>query len=363
MNLRSILWTVICGTVAAIGPGSASSASPPTIAVTMPVGGVVNVPASGVTLAEVAPAGVAGAWADGDHVTVWGMQQGTATLLLTSPDGIEARPVQVTAPGSAQGLFDQGSCAVPLGAAATSASVANATATEAYGTPNHTVTWSPGEWRAFWDFAGSGTASLTAADSLSTPLAMVGVPNRPGVAMSWDRWKLTANQSVGALAYQMPLGSGMMMEVGDTTLGPIGEATVAAGDVSASSVALLSPTGQVVTGAQTSLALGPFGVGYALGPAGGAPSVQYHAGPLTLSAANWPGEGPSVGLNFWFRNGTTVQGSWGQQTGWNAQVQMPLGPGTAPRPSNNAAALTGVVLPDWSVCGSGGAPVLTSRPQ
>jgi len=343
-----VLRIVVLAAGLAAGLATSVASASPSITVTMPVGGVVNVSAPGIVQADVAPAGVAGAWAAGDHVIVWGVRQGTATLVMTSPDGIEARPVQVMPANSAQALFGQRTCSAPLAASVTSS--ANAAATAAYTPPNTNVMWSPGEWQALWNFHGSDGGRFTAADTLNTPLAMLGIPRRAGVDVTWDRWDVVANQSVAALAYEMPLGSAMMMELGDTTLGPIGEATAAAGDVSVSSLALVSQSGEWVAATQTTLTFGPFAIGYLAGPNGGVPSLQYRAGSFMLSASNWPGEGTSLGLNVWLKNGTSVEGTWGQQAGWTAQVEVPLGPGRAPGKLNSASALTGVVLPDGS-CG------------
>ncbi|HYM70252.1 MAG TPA: hypothetical protein VEZ44_11700 [bacterium] len=321
----------------AVGALVSTAVASPFVAVTMPVGGVVDVPAKGVTQVDVAPAGVAGAWAGDDHLIVWGLQRGTATLVVTAPDGIEARAVRVMPADPHQALFAQGICSSPL--EVTGASPANAVLPQ----PTTEVTWSPGEWQAFWNVPDSG-GRVTASNTLSTPLALLGIAGGPGVDVAWDRWAVTATRTVGALAYQMPLGSGMMMVGGDTTLGPIGDATVAAGDVTITTVALLTHTGEVVAAAQTTLGFGPFGVGYLAGPTGGVPSLQFRGGSVTLSAANWPGGGTSVGLNLGLGGGASMQGTWGFQTGWTAVISMSLGRGPAPI-SDSAAAITGVILP------------------
>jgi len=341
---RTLPIVVLLGALAVGAPVSPARASP-SIAVTMPVGGVIDVPAQGITQVDVAPAGVAGAWAGDDHLIVWGLQRGTAILVLTSPDGIEARAVQVLPADPHQALFAQGLCSSPL-----EVTGASPTTDAALRYPTTGVTWSPGEWQAFWNFPASG-GRVTASNTLRTPLELLGIVSGPGVDVAWDRWSVTATETVGALAYQMPLGTGMMMVVGDTTLGPIGEATVAAGDVTLSSVALLTQTGELVAAAQATMGFGPFGVGYLVGPTGGVPSLQWRSGSVTLSAAEWPGQGTSVGLTLGFAGGASMQGTWGFQTGWNAVISLSLGPGLAAT-SNSTTAFTGVILPTAS-CGLG----------
>jgi len=335
----------LAGALVTGAPVSPAGASP-FVAVTMPVGGVIDVPAQGITQVDVAPTGVAGAWAGDDHLILWGLQRGTATLILTSPDGIEARSLQVL-PADPHQLFAESMCSTPLEVVGVSPAGA------AFPHPTTGVKWSPGEWQAFWNFPDSD-GRVTASHTLSTPLALLGIAGGPGVDVAWDRWNVTATQSVGALAYQMPLGTGMMMVVGDTTLGPIGEATVAAGDVTLSSVALLTQTGDVVAATQATLGFGPLGVGYLVGPTGGVPSLQLRTGSVTLSAAEWPGQGTSVGLAVGLGGGASMQGTWGVQTGWTAAISLSLGPGSAPT-SNTTAAITGVILPVAS-CGLGLSP-------
>lgn len=78
-----MLRIVVLAAGLAAGLATSVASASPSITVTMPVGGVVNVSAPGIVQADVAPAGVAGAWAAGDHVIVWGVRQGTATLVMT----------------------------------------------------------------------------------------------------------------------------------------------------------------------------------------------------------------------------------------------------------------------------------------
>jgi hypothetical protein len=335
MDLGRTLRVVALGIALAAGVVPSTTAAP-LVTITLPVGGVVDVPAHGTTQVSVAPADVAGAWADADHVTVWGLRQGAATLVLTWPNGVvEARPLQVGPADPQQARFANGECSDALAMAVTSPVGA------ALPPPTSDVRWSPGEWQAFWNLPGND-GRLTASRALDTSLGMVGVGPQPGVDLAWDRWTVTATRGVGALAYEMPLGSGMVLIVGDTTLGPIGEATVAAGDVAVSSVALFTSTGQLVTAAQTTLGLGPFGVGYLIGPSGNVPTLQFRSGSITLSAANWPST--SVGVSLGFGGGTSVQGAWGLQTGWSAEVSLSLGAGRAPM-SGSTTAMTGVILP------------------
>ena len=344
MNLGKIVGVIalavaLTAVTAVSGQGASLSAT-----VTMPVGGVIDLAASGVTQVDVAPTGVAGVWASVDHVTMWGLQGGSATLVITWPGGIiEARPVEVTpaTPGRAQ--FAQGGCPSSVGVAATGPLGADGIAPP----PATDVKWSPGEWQVLWNSAGS-SGRLMAAQSLNSPVGMLGIQSGPGVNMVWDRWNLTASQTVDALTYQMPLGAGLMMQVGDSTLGPIGEATVVAGDVTASSVALLSQSGQVVTAAQATFALGPVGVGYLAGPTGGVPSLELRTGSVEFYAADWPGAGPSVALAVGLGTGVSLQAAWAAQTGWTAKVAMWVGPGSTPGAANDPAAAPRVLRPPSS---------------
>jgi hypothetical protein len=170
--------------------------------------------------------------------------------------------------------------------------------------------------------------------------------------MVWDRWSVTASQSMGALEYQLPLGSGLMMQLGDSTLGPIGEATVAAGDVTASGVALLSQTGQVLAAARATLGLGPVELGYLVSPSGNVGSLQFRSGSVQVSAADSPADGPSVALVVGLGTSASFEGTWALQTGWAARVALSLGQGSDPGAATNSRALPSVFAAAAS-CGLG----------
>jgi len=182
---------------------------------------------------------------------------------------------------------------------------------------------------------------LWASSAVVTPLQeQLGLPKAPGVELNWDNhWEFQASSAYGLIGYRIPFGVGSLM-LGGSTLGAAGEVEAFAGPVSFSAVALMTPAGQMLSGAQTSLNVGPVTVGYETGPAGGSPTVAFHSGSVTVSAAV-PPEGGQVGVGLSLGGGAAVTGTWLPQGGWRAGLTLPLD-GVAPAAGSGSSASGGV---------------------
>ena len=91
-----------------------------------------------------------------------------------------------------------------------------------------------------------------------------------------------------------------------------------------------TPTGQVVSGASTSLSNGGVAIGYLSGPSGGFPTLAFHSGSVTVSAAAPQAQGGQLGVGLSLGSGVTVTGSWMGQGGWSAGLALPFGTGAVP---------------------------------
>ena len=285
-------------------------------AITVAVGGWVTLPASGIVRADINPAESAVAWIGTDAVTIYGIRPGTATLVLTAPDGIEARPVQiVAAAGWDMSLVPRPSRCSALGY--TSATESSHIALDA---SDLALDWTPASWRVDWT-PPEGRFSATSA--LVTPLQSLGVPVAPGVQAEWhDGWELMASNALALVGYRAH-GVGTVA-VGNSTLGPAGLMEATLGGVSLSAAALTSRTGQLLSTAQAGVNIGSVYVGYATGPAGGSPTVHVQSEPVSASATASPTQGVQLGLGVSLAPGLTFGGTWMSVGGWQAQAQFVL---------------------------------------
>jgi hypothetical protein len=327
---------LLIGALAGVPPASAGVP----IITTVAAGGTVVISAPGVVRADITPANVATASSGADQVTVTGLQPGVATLVVTTSQGIEARPIQVVAAASPGLALDD-----PVGCAGAWNAIG--------GDPSHVVFdhagWhialSPGTWDVAWQLA---RARLDASSAVGSPLEALGIPAALGFQAQWgDHWDLTATQAIGMLDYHIPfpIGAGTLT-FGGSTRGLIGEATVApVSGVTFSGVALMPSFGQGVVGAaRTGVDMGPVTLAYTTGPAGGSPELDFHTGPVMVSATAPPGQGATVGLSLGLGGIGSIQGSWTPQVGWNAQVALSLGPSGTAQPAGsmrNAQAYSG----------------------
>jgi hypothetical protein len=190
--------------------------------------------------------------------------------------------------------------------------------------------WSPGNWRLAWTPA---DVRLSASSALVTPLVPLGVPVSPGIEAEWHPgWELMASPTVGLVGYHLP-GAGTLL-LGDSVLGPAGLVDASVGGAHVAAAAVRTPDGQMLTSAQAAVQVGPVSVGYATGPGGGSPTLQYQHGPLSFSAAAPPGQGVQVGVGVSLGQGVRVDGAWAADGSWRAQLALPLGPdGGGPKPA------------------------------
>ena len=280
----------------------------------------VTIPVPGVVRAETNVREIAEVSTGTDEVTVRGIRTGTATLILNMPDSIEARPIQVVA----DGLGQTPGHAVWSGCLDQSYITADASHV-ALNTPSLAAEWAPGNWHLAWT---PSDARVLASSALITPLQQLGVPIVPGVQVSWDTgWGFIASNAMNLVGYKVPGGAGTIM-LGDSSLGPAGEIEASFGDFALSTAAVVSPSGQILNFAGTTLNVGPVTLGYTTGLGGGSPTMQVRTGPVIVSAAVSPSQGVQVGLGSSLA-GLNFQGLWTAQGGWSAQVGMTLGTGPA----------------------------------
>jgi hypothetical protein len=302
---------------------------PPPIVVSE--GGSVTVPAAAVLRADTSAPDVAQALAGTDEVTVRGIKPGAAVLTLVTSGSIEARRIQVVPAGTGEGAAAFSGCPGLNLAGGATGSYASLTAHDLH------AEWTPSSWSMLWTHP---DGRIWASSALVTPLQQLGLPITPGVQLDWENhWELQASDAYGLIGYRLPTGAGSLM-LGTSTLGPAGELEALVGPMSFSAVALLTPAGQMLSGAQTTLNVGPVTVGYETGPAGGSPTVAFHSGSVTVSAAAMP-QGSQVGVGMSLADGVAITGSWMAQGGWSAGITLPLGP-AAPAAGSGSSALGGL---------------------
>jgi hypothetical protein len=180
-----------------------------------------------------------------------------------------------------------------------------------------------------------------ASSTLLTPLQQLGVPTVPGVQVQWDAgWGFIASNAMNLVGYKVPGGAGTIM-LGGSSLGPAGEIEASFGDFAFSTAAVVSPSGQILNYAGTTLNVGPVTLGYTTGLSGGSPTMEVRTGPVIVSAAASPSQGVQVGLGSSLA-GVNFQGLWTAQAGWRAQIGMTLGTGPAqaqPGPCRNVQSI------------------------
>ena len=317
-----------CALVLAVLLVSADPGTAASLSITVPAGQWVTLPAAGIVRADTQPADVATASTDADTVKIYGARPGVATLILTTSDTVEARPIQVVAArGTPLSLFPRaGDCAGP--ALIKTASPSHV----ALVVPDLALEWTPSDWRLEWT---PPDVRVLASSALATPLQQLGVPITPGLQAEWhDEWRLIAGDGLGLVGYHFP-GAGTLA-VGGSVLGPAGFMDMALGDARVSAVALKSQGGQLLSGAQATVGLGPVSVGYATGPAGGSPTVQLHSGSVSASAGTTAGEGLQLGLGVGLPSGLTVDSSWTAAGGWRLHLAAPIGGGAVAAPSGGS---------------------------
>ena len=283
------------------------------------------VPAPAVLRADTSAPDVAQALAGTDEVTVRGIKPGAAVLTLVTSGSIEARPIQVVPAGTGERAAAFAAC--PGLQPGASGSYASLTAHDLH------AEWTPSSWSLLWTHP---DGRIWASSALVTPLQQLGLPITPGVQLDWENnWELQASGAYGLIGYRLPIGAGSLM-LGGSTLGPAGELEASAGPMSFSAVALMTPAGQMLSGAQTSLNVGPVTVGYETGPAGGAPTVAFHSGSVTVAAAAGA-QGGQVGVGLSLADGVAVTGSLMARGGWSAGITLPLGASPSAAESGSSA--------------------------
>src|ERR1700730_724562 len=180
--MRHRIWKVIVPCiVASLLPlvwGTRRAGAAPSYVLSVATGQSVTVPVPGVLRAETDVRDAVEVVTGTDEVTVRGIRTGTATLILTTADSIEARPIQVVSashghipvPATGAGCLDR-----PSIAANASHVVLNAPSLEAE--------WAPGSWHLSWTPA---DARVSVSSALITPLQQLGVPIMPGIQVLWD---------------------------------------------------------------------------------------------------------------------------------------------------------------------------------
>ncbi len=314
-NMLSTCALVLAVLLASCAPGASGSLS-----MTVTAGQWVTLPAAGILRAEAHPADIAIASSDADAVRIYGVRPGAATLVLTTSESVEARPIQVVAgPEKTLSLVPQtGGCpALAYVKAAEPSHVA-------LGMPDLALDSTPSSWRLEWT---PPDVRVLASSALVTPLQQLGVPVAAGLEAEWhDQWRLIAGDGVGLIGYSFP--GPATMALGDSALGPAGFIDVTLGDARVSAVALKSPAGQVLSGAQATMGAGPVNLGYTTGPGGGSSAIQLHNGSVSASAGTTPSQGVQFGLGIALAPGFTVDSSWTAAGGWRLHVAVPIGGGT-----------------------------------
>jgi hypothetical protein len=329
--MRRIIVSCLAIILPAFLPGIAWTAGVAQPAILVAAGESLTIPAPGVTRADTSASDVATALAGSDQVTVHGVQPGEAVLFLVTHDSIEARSIQVL-PASSGAISD--ALAGCPGAGIESISARSRIALTAR---DLEANWTPSDWNVVWT---PPSARVWASSALVTPLQQIGIPITPGLQVDWEnRWELLASGAFGLIGYRLPVGTGRLM-LGGSTLGPAGEIEASVNGVSFSGAAMLTPTGQVVSGARTSLSIGGVAFGYMSGPGGGSPTLAFHSGPVTFSAAAPQAQGGQVGVNLSLGGGVTVTGSWMGQGGWSAGLALPFGAGSVPGTAASAGSVS-----------------------
>jgi hypothetical protein len=312
-NVLSTCALALAVLLACCTPGAAGPLS-----ITVTAGQSVTLPAAGIVRVDVHPADIATASGDADGVRIFGVQPSVATLVLTTSDSVEARPIQVVA------APEKHLSLVPQGGGCPGLAYVQADFHLALGMPDLAVDWTPSTWRLEWtppDFR------VLASSALTTPLRQLGVPVTAGLQAEWhDQWRLIAGDGVGLIGYNVP-GTGTLA-MGGSALGPAAFVDMTLGDARVSAAALKSQAGQVLSGAQASVGAGPVNIGYTVGPAGGSPAIQVHSGSVSASAGTTPGEGVQVGLGIALTPGFTVDSSWTAAGGWRLHLAVSIGGGT-----------------------------------
>ena len=330
--MRKIVLIFLAAVLFILVPRAARTGAAFPAPIIVPEGGSVTIPAPAVVRADTSAPDVAQAVPGSDEVTVRGIKPGTAVLMLVSPGSLEARPIQIVPAGPGGGAAAFAGCPSFNPADGAPGSYFSLTA------PDLHAEWTPSRWSVLWT---GRDGHLWASSAVVTPLQeQLGLPKAPGVQLDWDNhWEFQASSAYGLIGYRIPFGVGSLM-LGGSTLGAAGEVEAFAGPVSFSAVALMTPAGQMLSGAQTSLNVGPVTVGYETGPAGGSPTVAFHSGSVTVSAAV-PAEGGQVGVGLSLGGGAAVTGTWLTQGGWRAGITLPLG-GAAPAAGSGSNSLSGV---------------------
>jgi hypothetical protein len=313
-NVFSTYALVLAVLLVSAAPGAAASLS-----ITVPAGQWLTLPAAGIVRVDTQPADVAIASTDADTVKIFGARPGMATLIVTTADTVQARLIQVVAvPATHLSLVPRaGDCPAPAFIKAVSPSHV------ALGVPDLALDWTPADWRLEWT---PPDVRVLASSALATPLQQLGVPVTPGLQAEWhDEWRLIAGDGLGLVGYHFP-GAGTLA-VGDSVLGPAGFMDMALGDARVSAVALKSQGGQLLSGAQATVGVGPVNVGYATGPAGGSPTVQLHSGSVSASAGTTASQGLQLGLGVGVASGFTIDSSWTAAGGWRVHVAVAIGGG------------------------------------
>ena len=331
-SVRTIVLICVAAVLFILVPRAAWTRAAFPAPIIVPEGGSVTVPAPAVVRADTTAPDVAQAVPGSDEVTVQGIRPGAAVLMIVSPGSLEARPIQIVPAGTGGGVAAFAGCPSLNPADGAPGSYFSLTA------PDLHAEWTPSRWSVLWT---GRDGRLWASDAVVTPLQeQLGLPKAPGVQLDWDNhWEFQASSTYGLIGYRIPFGLGSLM-LGGSTLGAAGEVEAFAGPVSFSAVALMTPAGQMLSGAQTSLNVGSVTVGYETGPAGGSPTVAFHSGSVTVSAAV-PPEGGQVGVGLSLGGGAAVTGTWLPQGSWRAGLTLPLD-GVAPAAGSGSSASGGV---------------------
>ena len=287
------------------------------LAITVTAGQWVTLSVSGIVRVDTYPAGIALASPDADSVRIHGLRPGLATLMVTTSNSVEARPIQVAAPsGATMSLVPQAADCPAL------APIAAADASHiAIDAPDLAVEWTPSRWRLEWT---PPDVRVLASSVLETPLQQLGVPLTRGLQAEWhDEWQLIAGDRAGLVGYRVP-GAGAVA-VGESALGPAGFADMTLGGAKISAAALQSQ-GQLVGAGQATVNAGSVNVGYTTGPAGGSPTIQFHGGNVSASAGA-AGRAFQVGLGIALAPGFSVDSAWTTAGEWRLHLAIPIGDG------------------------------------
>jgi len=326
--VRKIVLIFLAAVLFILVPRAARTGAAFPAPIIVPEGGSVTIPAPAVVRADTSAPDVAQAVPGSDEVTVRGIKPGTAVLMLVSPGSLEARPIQIVPAGPGGGAAAFAGCPSFNPADGAPGSYFSLTA------PDLHAEWTPSRWSVLWT---GRDGHLWASSAVVTPLQeQLGLPKAPGVELNWDNhWEFQASSAYGLIGYRIPFGVGSLM-LGGSTLGAAGEVEAFAGPVSFSAVALMTPAGQMLSGAQTSLNVGSVTVGYETGPAGGSPTVAFHSGSVTVAAAAGA-QGGQVGVGLSLADGVAVTGSLMARGGWSAGITLPLGASPSAAESGSSA--------------------------